>query len=333
MNPSGTWSTGENPSTLQQRSALGQEWCIHAQLTISHPSQPNLSQSINIVPQELAAARPESSNVRKNDNQTAAGGNNVHFQYSWKTSDNGTTFTEIVPESSGIQKFESWTRSSENISGLTNPNVHPDSGYNTEYNTLPATSKGGRVIQPYGRRCKSTCTITLSSSNKSDVNNKPTAYAKDDTDATLNRYGSVKFEKLDLKDAETQTNHRDRSAQPGPRGLNNNVPPNNYLKPSSSSFHSGSIGRSSYVDRNRRPRYRKPTPGDIKETSPQHSSRNQYRSPASQRARSSPPIRMQQKLIPTHIFSKFQLLIQPGILMSKRGMHILTGLINLEQFT
>jgi len=283
MNPSGTVPDGASGlSSSAHRTPFGPEWCIHAQLTISHPSQPDRNERIKIVPESVT------TNVKKNPNQTSTVGNNVHFQYSWTTSNDGTTFTEIVPEVSGIQKFESWPRSSDSSADTQTKSGHQDSGYNTEYNTtLPVVNKS-RIIQPYGRRCRSTCTITLSNAN--EICRQSNVYSKDDTDSSLIKFGGTVVSRTTQKDAETQTSVNVDASTPGMKNLSFQ-----HLKPSSTSAHSGSIGRSSYVDRNRRPRYRKQTPGEIDETPSQHSSRNHYRSPACSRARSSPPIRIQQK--------------------------------------
>lgn len=179
--------------------ATPQEWCLHAQLTISHPkSEP--------VRTTYVARGIGGGGTLPKDKWTTTG-SNIQFQYSWSNCDKETV-TEVVPEESGIQKFESWPRGQKFGGGRgagdaafqahNQPQQQQqqqrgwgqsgkkvgDSGYSTEQNFgagLPgaggfqkepgATSSfKARVIQPYGRRCISTCTITLS--NDPEVTDK-----------------------------------------------------------------------------------------------------------------------------------------------------------------
>lgn len=156
----------------------GQEWCLHAQLTISHPKSEPLRTTY------VARGIGVGGGASAPKDKWTTTGSNVQFQYSWSNCDK-ETLTQVVPDESGIQKFESWPRRTSagggagggtgGGGGISSRVVFGDSGYSTEQNfggagkatpssaqSQPNTSFKARVIQPYGRRCISTCTITLS---------------------------------------------------------------------------------------------------------------------------------------------------------------------------
>lgn len=305
-------SSSNSPSSSSHQvnhSVVGQEWCIHAQLTISHPQvQPprNTSTTAAAENKNVPIINGNTSSISdKNVNQVGKQikpGSNVHFQYSWTTtSDTGTKITQIVPETAGIQKFESWPRSS-NSSGILSSQVQHDSGYNTESkntSTLPTTtvSKGVRPIKPYERRCRSTCTIILSNNidDTAQITSSTTSYAA--RSSSLERQpivfdNNTKTNKsIQQKDAGTQTLNRVISTDLGSHNYDSPVG-NTYLtpRPQGSNSNNNSIGRGNYVDRRKRPVFQRKSPEHA--TPQEHSSRSlTRRSSGSARAKSSPPVR------------------------------------------
>lgn len=306
MNSATNKSNSNSPSNQGNHSVAsagqsGQEWCIHAQLTISHPQTPARAVILNKTLPVVNRSSLSSSISDKNTKGIGSvghpdPGSNVQFQYSWTTSDTGTTFTQVVPEETGIQKFESWPRSSDS-SGVISQSIQHDSGYNTERNTtiLPNSSSKGRIIQPYGRRCKTTCTIILSNNieERPEFTSSGTSTSHDKRSSSLERpiFGKYTYNaKSNLKDAETQTTlNRDPTPASAERGRYLNY--DHLTAPLTPSRQGSNIGRGSYVDRRKPP---DPLPLEKSEMLQiqQHSSRSVTRSfTGSARAKSSPPAR------------------------------------------
>ena len=206
-----TWSgttSGLGSSSGQQtvRSSVSgstnpQEWCLHAQLTIRHPAAGRM-----VVKPTTAVVTARENAGR--DECTREG--NVRFECSWENSGESVV-TEVVPIEQGIQKFESWLPS-------TPVNEFAQSPTKGTAGTAKAGNNNGgpkaRTIQPYSRRCKSTCSITLTNSNSGTatvaVENK--CDDVNSSEEASGRASSLPPEKPASRDAETQTAHRDKSS-------------------------------------------------------------------------------------------------------------------------
>nr|CAD7438778.1 unnamed protein product [Timema bartmani] len=149
---------------MYSKPVMSQEWSLHAQLTISHHH-----------PTDAHLPPPPTKN-------TAEDGAKVHMEYSWGTRSETTPSVSTMTTSTagnrpcyGFQRGNivfttrppprdvSWLRS-QTCGTPTQPGTTVrDSGYSSEqtspgsYTTLPAR----KPVQPYNRRCKSTCSIVL----------------------------------------------------------------------------------------------------------------------------------------------------------------------------
>lgn len=328
------------------------EWCLHAQLTISHPKSEPVKTTYVARGIGGSTGTCTTSNTLPKD-KWATTGSNVQFQYSWSNCDK-ETFTEVVPDESGIQKFESWPRRAHFSGNPGNSKLSPgkqqhaskqfgDSGYSTEQNyvgssigarTEPSSgpfpqqqSSSGfraRVIQPYGRRCISTCTITLS--------NEPGSFDSDFQGISDTSKFSFSSENLSnvsrstnttvvapaptrilVKDAETQTFSSPPSESPRKQDKACVVHKNDFtsiaVNPDTAkitglnNFHKNGAGkikedRCNGVGIRSVQAQQPPTKNG---TQQHHSSRQSFRVPPTtsptvvRRAKSSPPIRYQQK--------------------------------------
>ena len=145
-------------------------------------------------------------NSGKNAEGTMTREGNVRFECSWENSGESIV-TEVIPIEQGIQKFESWlppsmssSSSTTRPSSVSEKNEGGDGG---DCSGRPLSCS--RKIQPYSRRCKSTCSITLANSN----NNSGTATVSFENQSygggESGRASSLPPEKPPVKDAETQT--------------------------------------------------------------------------------------------------------------------------------
>nr|CAD7262362.1 unnamed protein product [Timema shepardi] len=149
---------------MYSKPVMSQEWSLHAQLTISHNH-----------PTDAHLPPPPTKT-------TAEDGAKVHMEYSWGTRSETTPSVPTMTTSTagnrpcyGFQRGNivfttrppprdvSWLRSQTCGTSTQHGTTVRDSGYSSEqtspgsYTTLPAR----KPVQPYNRRCKSTCSIVL----------------------------------------------------------------------------------------------------------------------------------------------------------------------------
>nr|CAD7429592.1 unnamed protein product [Timema monikensis] len=149
---------------MYSKPVMSQEWSLHAQLTISHNH-----------PTDAHLPPPPTKT-------TAEDGAKVHMEYSWGTCSQTTPSVSTMTTSTagnrpcyGFQRGNivfttrppprdvSWLRSQTCGTSTQHGTTVRDSGYSSEqtspgsYTTLPAR----KPVQPYNRRCKSTCSIVL----------------------------------------------------------------------------------------------------------------------------------------------------------------------------
>ncbi|CAG7837284.1 unnamed protein product [Allacma fusca] len=222
----GSGSEQQTMSSSASGSSNPSEWCLHAQLTIRHPGGGS-----RVIMRPTTAVLTTTDTPRSKDG-TIPGSRegNVHFECSWEKSGE-SVITEVIPIESGIQKFESWPQPVK-ISAVpkgagNSPSVpvtssssriilgkKKDSDSQQPSSTPPfSTSLKPRVIQPYGRRCKSTCSITLANNNISNTTSAVVSFENQcGSSEGSERASSLPPEKPILKDAETQTINRGNSA-------------------------------------------------------------------------------------------------------------------------
>lgn len=284
-------------------SSQPQEWCLHAQLTISHPKAEPVRTTY--VATGIGTGTPK-------DKWTTTG-SNIQFQYSWSNCDKERV-TEIIPEP-GIQKFESWPKSLGGSSTWPTQKFAADSGYNTEQNfvggvnnpvgassspKIDVTRNKPRVIQPYARRCISTCTITLSNeglpNSKFSFSSENLANLRCSSDISATHGPAVVSNRVVVKDAGTQTSpiktvNEFTSITVNPDTSNVTVLNN----ASSAALKKYQLGGKETTTQTTK------QVAESKDQAPaklsDHSSRASCRTSASRRAKSSPPIRYQQKLV------------------------------------
>ncbi len=156
---------------------------VHAQLTISHPGG-TLTSTHQVPKMTKGGSGAEST---------------LHFDYSWVNNSptvgpTTITPTKLIPFSSGIQKFESWAVPRSRFQAPTTSTTFVGTG-SDEQLELGLWRK--KVVQPYDRRCKSTCSITLGQ--------PPLAQSQGQSQRGWSEERALVTKTAALRDAETQT--------------------------------------------------------------------------------------------------------------------------------
>jgi len=153
-----------------RKESFSGEWCVRAQLTISHPRQGSFTSSAELPNVGTSGSSPATSNITS---ETDCDGGNVNFQYTWTTKapENEDKEKGKESDSKSYKRYDLKTRTAPLKLNL-NASKPADSGYNTEQASAVSgktdTGNWHRVTQPYDRRCRSTCTFTVTGNNSGE---------------------------------------------------------------------------------------------------------------------------------------------------------------------
>jgi len=182
-------SSVQSPGTLPE-----EDWCVHAQLTITQPTT------------GISFSSSSTQNIPKSSENP-----NLSVHYSWQNS-RVESVTTMVPIVGGIKKFESWSPSLATPPGegrgLVDVQIPPDSGYSsdrvgktgrlrTSLATAPAAVRWDEDSSAQGV-CKTTRSITL----KRNSNGRRSGSAEPVSEGSLVK---TVLPPVVLQDAETQT--------------------------------------------------------------------------------------------------------------------------------